>query len=69
MNDHFLRSMIRQRYAQILTEVKAAQLSRLDRPPVKSKFEMMISRFVSFLRQWTRSMVHRRPALNERKRI
>ena len=69
MNDYFLRSMIRQRHEQIKSEIRSAQLSRLDRPRIEWGLKKMIRMFGSFLWQWKSTVFNGRPAFDERKRI
>ena len=69
MNDYFLRNMIRQRHEQILDEVSAARLSRLDRPRLNYGLKKMTRMFFSVLRLCKSPTVFIRTALDERKRI
>ena len=69
MNDYLLRSMIRQRHAQIKAEIRSSQLSRLERPRMECRLKKMISRFGSYFRQLKNTVGNSRPAFVERKRI
>ncbi len=48
MDDYFVRLLIRQRHAEILKEVRAARLSRLNRPAMNARKKGMMRMFRSF---------------------
>ena len=68
MNDYFLRILIQQRHAQILAEVRAAQLSQLGHFRVISG-KKPIRLFRSLFAQWKKPMLFQPPVSNERKSV
>ena len=68
MNDYFFRILIQQRHAQILAEVRAAQLSRLGRSRV-IRGNKLIRLFHSFFARWKSPLVFRPPAADGRKSL
>jgi hypothetical protein len=56
MNDYFLRLLIRQRHAEILREVRAARLSRLNRPAAGGRVAEVARTFRSFLMKFQKSV-------------
>jgi hypothetical protein len=56
MNDYFLRLLIRQRHAEILREVRAARLSRLNRPAASGRAAEMARTVRSFLMKFQKSV-------------
>ncbi|NNL77682.1 MAG: hypothetical protein HKO68_15210 [Desulfobacterales bacterium] len=68
MNDYFLENLIRQRHEQILTEVRAVQLSQLGRSCVANG-KKMIRQLILFLSRSKRNTFFQPPATDEGKSV
>jgi hypothetical protein len=69
VNDYFMSSMIRQRHAQILAEVRACRMSQQGRQRTTRGIRNLFRMFRSLLAQGKIPMVRSRPALDESKSI
>ena len=68
MNEYFLRSLIRQRHAQILAEVRATQPSQLARSRV-TRANRSIRLFRSFITRLKKTMILQPTMADERRRV
>jgi hypothetical protein len=63
MNDYFLKILMKQRHAGIMAEFSASRLSRLERPRMTRRINLILR---SFLPNQKIPLVNQAPAVDER---